>query len=680
VEFQHDSIKALSRSVTQQLQSNGLLRQLPDVLQAAAELLQQLPVPDTGAAVAEATGAQHRNLLATLDTLMALAPGLAVFQHSQTDLLHTMDAGAHLALAFMQHLTSHLAAVPAGPAPMHAGGYTAAAENCIHLLGEWVTHAVQNTSSLQRPSTAAAAVSVLGLVYYAQSLLPDALTAQVASLAHSSSSRISNSAGSPGAVAVAAAAPAHVASHAREWPEQFGLLHWLKKAKQQQQQDVLLDLAADAADPCFVITGGVSMQAAAWVGSCNFGRLQRKFVDVIRAAGVVQQRCWDEVSQLTGQQQQQQQPQGGIPWLTLLNSAPTLQPIKCLLLAQLLLCSVDRFCSNGAATLNMLAAYASQAAELAANKVSFTMAHQKGVQQDHFCLLRDWLVTVLPATLQLLAHAVQLLDKGRRNPAGSSNSSSGGSSSSKQREQQQEKAVVLRPLQLLLNLALLTCRPNPVATAAVRSGQDGSTSGAAPGAESADEETGEAPAPFPYYTAPAWNTHIAELSRVLEGLLRVLGRRPVTDFTAAVANMVSGLIFPPSGLSAVRLAFLCNFRAACPGCLTQLQVFSMLCSLLKVGSVVRQVDEAAADAVCWGTANVATLLGAESLAKVPVAAAAASAAAAPSSTKPVEELHHVVRSPAQPSAAASGGLLFAGAGRPLLPAVGCSTEAAAGQE
>jgi hypothetical protein len=52
VELHKDSRKSLTRSITQQLQSSGLLQQFPETLQFAAQLLQQLLVTDTTAAAA----------------------------------------------------------------------------------------------------------------------------------------------------------------------------------------------------------------------------------------------------------------------------------------------------------------------------------------------------------------------------------------------------------------------------------------------------------------------------------------------------------------------------------------------------------------------------------------------------------------------------------------------------
>jgi hypothetical protein len=154
--------------------------------------------------------------------------------------------------------------------------------------------------------------------------------------------------------ATAAAAAAHITLHSSEWSKQFGMLQWMDNDAaatqlQQQQQQQQVPLTDAAADPCWLVTGGVSMQAAAWAGSCNFTRLRLGLLDAINAAAAVQQRCGYEVPQSAEEQHQQQLDQDSTPWLAQLQSTLIPQPINCLLLAQLLLCSVDQFCSNGAA-------------------------------------------------------------------------------------------------------------------------------------------------------------------------------------------------------------------------------------------------------------------------------------------------------------------------------------------
>lgn len=89
--------------------------------------------------------------------------------------------------------------------------------------------------------------------------------------------------------------------------------------------------------------------------------------------------------------------------------------------------------------------------------------------------------------------------------------------------------------------------------------------------------------------ALTWYTHSSEPSSRLDELLRVLGRRPTPWFTGPALLLISTLLeqtaCPPG------LALLQHFCAAQPGSPAQLQLFSMLCSLLKVGSVVRPVDD-----------------------------------------------------------------------------------------
>jgi hypothetical protein len=711
VQAQKDSSKSLTSSVTQQLQSNGLLQRIPEILQGAAQLLQQAPHTDTsatraavavdstspGSPAASSSNASHSgsssqhsssgsyvagvlpsNMVSTIGILISAATALALLQPSKSELFRTLDAAARLALAFMRHLTVVLAATPTGPP---STSYSAAAACCIKLLCAWTTGAAGIAPSLVEPSTAAAVVSLNCFTYYAQSLLPDKLSSRLASLSQSE-----RYADSPDAAANAAAAAAYVTAHASEW--RVGLLQHVaglqetmqqqqqQKEQQQQEEQQEQDPVADVAtDPCWLVTGGISMQAATWAGSCNFHWLKQGFCEAVRAAGIVQQRCWEEVPKLAEQQQQQQQQrqdpnQSSTPWLTHISSTSILQPVHGLLLSQLLLCSVERLCSNGADNA-LLAEYASIAALLAADAVRFTVEHQQAVQQEPFDILAAWLAPVLPATLQLLSNMVQVLDQADSSPAANSSSPAASSSSSStlsaspSSSEPVEQICVLQLLQLLAASNYFTCaldkpaKPAAVAgLAAAAAGSSAQNATSNPGTKAnsesfvgavpaADQGASEASAATGYHSAAAWLTHHTELSRVLEGLCRVLGRHPVTELTANAVQLIGVFMMPTrsGGTSSLLLAYLTSSRVDGPASPEQLQLFGLLCSLLKVGRVMWPVYNAIADSVCWATGEFARLLVCESIAKLQ----------RDPDHQPAEEVG--LGSPGQPSAAILQGLM-----------------------
>jgi hypothetical protein len=364
------------------------------------------------------------------------------------------------------------------------------------------------------------------------------------------------------------------------------MLQWLQEAMQHQQQQHH-GIPNAAADPCWLVTGGVSMQAAAWAGACSLGLLQNGLTKTIRAAAVVQQRCWDEIPELAEKQQQHQQGgQGSTPWMTQLEETTIRQPHNSLLLAQLLLCSVEQFSSNGAATFAALAQHCSCAADLAIHSIMFTGDHAQAVQQDNYNLLCEWLEPVLPATLRLLSHASHLLDQEANSPAGSSSSSA---TQPVERDTAQQSVTML--LQLLVVAAYYTSR-YPAAAAVAEMGRT--------------------------YALP-WQTHCGEISSRLEEVLRILGRRPTPGFTGPALLLISTLLGKtacPPGRALVQ-----HFSAAPPGSPAQLQLFSMLCSLLKVGSIARLVDDTAGDSGCWAAAHLNNMLSVEGMAKLRAAAA-----------------------------------------------------------
>ena len=236
---------------------------------------------------------------------------------------------------------------------------------------------------------------MLGFSTYALSLWPTSIREGLSSTALDGRTQ----AGSHFAAAAATAAAAFVANKASKQPEQVGMLQWLQEAMQHQQQQQH-GIPSAGADPCWLVTGGISMQAAAWAGACSLGLLQNGLTETVEAAAAVQQRCWGGIPDLA--EHQQQLGQGSTHWLTQLKHTTMRQPHSTLLLAQLLLCSVEQFSSSGAATFAAVVQQCSSAVELAICAVRFTVDHGQAVQQDHYSLLCEWLDPVLPATLHLM--------------------------------------------------------------------------------------------------------------------------------------------------------------------------------------------------------------------------------------------------------------------------------------
>jgi hypothetical protein len=547
------SSKPLVLSVAQQLQSCGLLQNIPVVLQAAAKLLQDRPVTDataaaatglTAAAAAESAGRSNgsqacnhssppsskessaavgkpHDLVATVSTLMVAAPRFAIVKESQSDgVQHSdiMEAASCLALAFMQHLTSVLAATPAGPPSQTASLYRSAATDCFYLLLSWASRTKTHNCGLQQPAFAATAASLLGFMAFAQA--SSSANKQVSILPGDGTSAVSCSDAATAAAACTAVTSSR--SKASNWQSQFG---WLGPGL--QQQDSLLQGAGPAAgaDLCCLVTG-VSMQALSWAGLWGLQDVSLVSEAASYASNAVQRCCFYEVLELGGQQQQQPGlNQGCTPWLAQLKGTSVPQPYRSLLLAQLLMCSVEDI-NYGAA------------AQLAEWAVKFTIKHQEVQQQDYCTLLGAWLQPVLPVLLRLMSHAVQLLDQASTELDGSS-SSTGGSAAVGRPTQRADadtpqQARMRGLLQFLVVVAAATSqnRENPAAGRCA--GQTATTADPSPHLQVARD----ALSATRHWYAASWQTHSTELSRVLEGLLRVLGRQPVTSFTCQMLKLI----------------------------------------------------------------------------------------------------------------------------------------------